>query len=138
MKKKPRRIILRQEGKHHNLRDIYARINEEYFEGRLDLDITWYGNPSFKPKSRIVLGSYNSRLELIKIHRHLDQAHIPHHYVSFIVYHEMLHHVSPPIQKRGRRKVHHGDFKQKEKVFADYHLAKEFDVQLKEQLFGVR
>ena len=135
VKRKPRRVILRHAGEHHNLQEIYSQINARYFDSQLDLHITWFGNRNFSPKSRIVLGSYNSRLELIKIHRHLDQAHIPHHYISFVVYHEMLHHTAPPIRKRGRRKVHHIDFKQLEKKYHDYHLAKEFDGLLKKQLF---
>lgn len=127
---------MRHKGMHYDLHEIYSRINAEYFESKLDLHITWFGNRAFMPKRRIVLGSYNSRLELIKIHRHLDQAHIPHHYISFIVYHEMLHHVAPPFRQRGRRKVHHSDFKEREKKFSDYHLVKEFDAVLKKQLFG--
>ena len=63
----------------------------------------------------------------MKINRVLDQPDIPDYYISFIVYHEMLHHVAPPIIQRFRkRQIHHQEFKDLEKKFLEYPLVKEF------------
>jgi hypothetical protein len=57
----------------------------------------------------------------------LDHPEVPEYCVAFILYHEMLHHVLPPLKgKRGRRQIHHRAFTTKEKEFRDYALAQEF------------
>lgn len=136
IKKRSRRLILRSQGEHWDLKQIYHKINGEYFEGSLDLHITWYGSKQFIPRTRIRLGIYHSLHKVIKIHRILDQAHIPEYFVSSIVYHEMLHYVLPPIKEKNRkRQIHHGAFIAREKQFKDYSLAKDFSQTLKKQLF---
>ena len=126
-KKAPRTIILRTEGTHYHLKEIYARINQQYFEGKLDLHITWFNPKKSRYQRRIVLGSYHRDKKLVKINRILDQPDIPDYYISFIVYHEMLHHVAPPIlQKFRRRQIHHRQFKDLEKQFQEFALVKEF------------
>ncbi len=123
--RKIRTIKLRPHGNYHNLELIYGRINERYFEGRLDLKISWFGKPVSKAKRRLVLGSYHQQKGLIRINRVLDHDHIPDHFVSFIIYHEMLHHVLPPL-KRGKRRIHHAEFSAREKQFQDYAQASAF------------
>jgi len=125
--RKPRTIILRKQGVHYDLDEIYNRINLMYFEGKLALYITWF-NPKKSPyRRRVVLGSYHRDKKLVKINRILDQADIPDYYISFIVYHEMLHHVAPPIIQRFRkRQIHHQQFKDLEKKFEEYALVKAF------------
>ena len=124
---KPRRVILRKEGEHYNLDEIYTKVNQTYFEGKLNLHITWFNPKKSRYQRRIVLGSYHRDKNLVKINRVLDQADIPEYYISFIVYHEMLHHVAPPIEKKFRkRQIHHQEFKDLEKKFHDYALVKEF------------
>ncbi len=125
---KPRRkSCKRYEGEQYNLQEIYEALNRQYFGNKLCLGITWFGNKC-PPASRcVVFGAYHERLRLIKIHRRLDRKEIPLHFVSFIVYHEMLHHVLPPISGRGnRRSVHHHAFREREKEFFHYALAQEF------------
>jgi hypothetical protein len=125
--RKPRAVILRKQGVHYNLDEIYHRINQTYFEGKLSLHITWFNPKKTRYQRRIVLGCYHRDKHLVKINRLLDQADIPEYYISFIVYHEMLHHVAPPITERFRkRQIHHQEFKDLEKKFHDYALVKEF------------
>lgn len=124
---KPRRVILRKDGVHYNLDEIYTKVNQTYFEGKLNLHITWFNPKKTRYQRKIVLGSYHRDKHLVKINRMLDQADIPEYYISFIVYHEMLHHVAPPIIQRFRkRQIHHPEFKDLEKKFQDYALVKEF------------
>lgn len=114
-------------GNHHQLQQIFDSLNQIYFEGSLKIQIKWFGDQTFKHRSRIILGSYHQSKKLIKIHRVLDQPHIPHYFISYIVYHEMLHHVYPPICLfRQNRKIHHADFKREEKKFASYKEAQNF------------
>ena len=131
-KRTPRKTRLTHQGEHYNVKNLYDKINHQYFEGKLDLPITWSGNKTSIARTKIVFGSYNQRTQLIKIHRRLDQPHIPEHFISFIIYHEMLHHVLPPIlQKNRRRKIHHRTFKEREQQFQEYALAKSFREQLR-------
>ncbi len=96
-----------------------------YFENQVDLPISWFGSKQRKPRRKITLGSYHLKKQCIRIHRLLDQPHIPDHFISFVVYHEMLHHLLPPIEGR-RRKIHHKEFKEREQLFEDYPLAKAY------------
>lgn len=125
-KKKVRKPPLLPQGQCYNLQEIYNTLNAQYFESKLDVRISWYGRGTI-PKTRIVFGSYSHRTKSIRINRFLDQATIPPYVVQFIVYHEMLHNVLPPKRKlNGKRSIHHQDFKEKERQFQEYQLAKDF------------
>ena len=50
----------------------------------------------------------------------LDKPWVPRYFVSYIVYHEMLHHVVPSSQGRGRRMLHPPPFIARERLFRDY------------------
>jgi predicted metal-dependent hydrolase len=126
-KKKIALKILKTQGKVFDLQEIYRQINQEYFDARLDLLITWSGNPGKMAQFKRRLGSFDPNTRLIKIHRLLDNACVPEYFINFIVYHEMLHHVFPPKKgKKSRRYVHHAVFKNHEKQFQEYHLAQEW------------
>ncbi len=114
-------------GEVYNLREIYERINAQYFDGKLALKIAWVGNRYSRPRTRVLFGSYDPYKKVIKIHRRLDQAHVPEYFISYVVYHEMLHHILPPVPaRRGRRKIHHPAFLAKEKEFQEYAQAEAF------------
>lgn len=125
-------------GECRDLKEIFHELNVRYFDGQLNLPIGWFGKRHASPRSSVRLGSYHTRDQVIKIHRLLDQAHIPEFFVSYIVYHEMLHHVLPPIRGKRRRQIHHRAFLEREKEFAEYALAKEFSRNLKMHLFKKR
>lgn len=112
---------LTDQGKVYQLKEIYEEINKKYFDQQLDLSITWYGQPRRAARTRITFGQYVSGLRLIKIHRMLDDSFFPDYFVSFVVYHEMLHCVIPgAVDRRGRFCFHGRDFKQKERAFEQY------------------
>jgi hypothetical protein len=136
MKRRKRALRRIVEGNHYNLKEIYDRVNVHYFEGRLDLEITWFGSQKRAARWKRILGLYDFHQKLIKIHRLLDQPHFPPYFISYVVYHEMLHHLFPPQGvKRGRRKVHHADFKLHEKKFAEYSLVKMWEKENKQSFF---
>jgi hypothetical protein len=116
------------QGEHYNLRDIFDKLNAEYFSNQLQAEITWFGSARRKARRHRKLGLYDFRYKRIKIHRLLDQSHFPHYFISYVVYHEMLHSVCPPIKaKKGRYQIHHNAFKEKEQAFADYAIAKQWE-----------
>lgn len=116
------------QGEHYDLHAIYERLNAYYFNGELDLSITWFGHPHRQVKSQRVLGLFDFRSRLIKVHRLLDHPRFPSYFISYVVYHEMLHSVLPPLKrKKGRLRIHHGEFKKREKYFIDYEQAREFE-----------
>ena len=134
--KKRRNVILRATGAHHNLQAIYDQINANYFEGKLELGITWIGNRLARPRTRIVLGSYHLHQNVIRINRILDHPNIPHYFVAYIVYHEMLHSViDGSLDRRGRYCFHSPAFKEREKEFEHYALAVEWEQKNKNALF---
>lgn len=126
-----------------DLQQIYNRVNGLYFEGKLKLSIRWVGDRDARPKRKVMFGSYHPDRKLIKIHRRLDQPHIPEYFISFVVYHEMLHHVLPPIVvrsawyrfKRPKRKIHHPAFSRKERDFHEYDQVQLFKRAMKESWF---
>ncbi len=71
----------------------------------------------------IKLGTYSAIERLIRIHPVLDQAWVPRYFVSFVIYHEMLHHVMPATIVGGRRLLHPPLFLARERLFRDFERA---------------
>lgn len=117
----------RAEGKFHDLSRIYQSVNAEYFGGRLDCDITWGKRTAKRAVRKQTLGCYmyprNGARGLIRINPVLDSGNTPVFYVSFVVYHELLHADIGEIKQNGRRIVHGAEFKRREKLFKDYERA---------------
>lgn len=114
-------------GNVYNLRKIYDRLNDEYFDGRLKLFITWFGKANQKSRSKVTFGLYYDPLKLIKIHRLLDNPIFPAYVVSYVIYHEMLHYVCPAyVDEKGISRIHSKEFKQREAKFEHYELAQKW------------
>lgn len=117
---------LRTRGRVHDLREILERVNATYFDGAVhDVLITWGRRSGSLPHSRrtIKLGSYSTEERLIRVHPVLDKPWVPRYFVSYIVYHELLHHVVPPMKAGGRTLLHPPEFLQKERLFRHYDRA---------------
>lgn len=114
-------------GNVYNLQLIYDRLNQEYFNNQLNLKITWFGKPFQRSRSRITFGLYHDPLRLIKVNRLLDSPSFPDYLVSYVVYHEMLHHVCPAyFDAKGQHHIHGKEFKQREMQFRHYDLAQKW------------
>lgn len=112
---------LSTQGRVYDLQAIFDGLNENYFDGELDLGITWFGTAKPKTGTRINLGLYQAPLKLIKIHRLLDSTKVPLFVLEYIIYHEMVHFVHPPyVDKNGTTKIHHKAFKAKEESFEQF------------------
>jgi hypothetical protein len=112
-------------GEHHDLRQIFDDLNARYFEDRIEASITW-GARTGRPRRRnsIKMGSYSVEDRLIRIHRSLDRAFVPRFFVSWIVFHEMLHQVHDIRVKNGRREFHSKEFLAAEARFEHYDEAR--------------
>ncbi len=118
---------IRTEGMHHDLRAMFDALNREYFAGSVAAAVTW-GQRAPKRRRRrhgrsIRLGSYCEADRLIRIHPALDQAWVPEFFVSFVLFHEMLHHALPAKVHNGRTRFHSAEFRTRERGHPDYERA---------------
>lgn len=115
---------LYSQGNVYNLQKIFDDLNHEYFNNKLNLYITWFGSSNQRSRSRITFGLYHDPLRLIKVNRLMDSLAFPDYFVSYVVYHEMLHHVCPAyFDGKGHHHIHSKEFKEKEKQFRHFDLA---------------
>jgi hypothetical protein len=124
------------QGATHDLYVVFRGVNDKYFGGGVDALITWgrwgrkrtraqiaEGEAPRAPRRSIKLGSYSATERLIRVHPALDRPWVPRYFVSYIVYHEMLHHVIPSSQGSGRRMLHPPVFAARERLFRDFDRA---------------
>jgi hypothetical protein len=136
---RPLSCKIRAQGEHHDLLELFQKINDRYFGGQVDALITWGRRVRRKPRvegagrnARMVppdvrraikLGTYSATERLIRIHPVLDKPWVPRYFLSFVIYHEMLHHVMPATVVGGRRLLHPPVFQARERFFRDFDRA---------------
>jgi hypothetical protein len=120
-----RRSTKHNQGDHHDLDELFAEVNHQYFDGMVDARICWgnEGRSRNKKRSTIKLGSYSAQEQLVRIHPRLDQPFVPRYFISFVIFHEMLHHVMPATRVAGRRMLHPAEFRIRERKFRHYDKA---------------
>ena len=117
---------LRTRGRFHDLRDLFARLNEAYFGGTVTGVLVTWGRrtrPKNEARATIKLGSYSAPERLIRVHPVLDRPWVPRYFVAYIVYHELLHHVIPMVRTGRRSIVHSPAFLREERAFRRYDRA---------------
>jgi hypothetical protein len=117
---------LRTRGRVHDLYAILSELNERYFGGAVsDVLITWgrRTRPATGNRATIKLGSYSAIERLIRLHPVLDNEWVPRYFVSYIVYHEVLHHVIPAVRAGRRAILHSPEFNRREREFRHYERA---------------
>ncbi len=122
------RGTLKPVGKYHNLAAVYESLNRVYFGGEVRCDIGWGRTSRKYAVKKRTLGSYwpaSGRHGVIRINPVLDRKHVPSYYVSFVVYHEMLHaYLGVDLEdKKGRRLVHTREFRRRERLFSEHRKA---------------
>ena len=121
---------------HYDLDKLFEEVNSRYFEGKLTLSVNWYGRGISRARRSIRLAYYNQKTEGIKVSRLLNDPDIPQYFLSYVIYHEILHHIYPPFEtETGRRKIHHAKFLEKEKEYHDYTRSQEFLIEFKKMRF---
>ena len=135
--RRPRNLTVRTDGRHHDLQAIFDRLNVAWFEGTLEARITWGPVASQRQRRRsIKMGSFAVEDRVIRIHPALDQACVPDYFVSWIVFHEMLHGKHEVTRVGGRRCFHTREFVAEEKTFAHYDRAYAWEKRNIDRLLG--
>lgn len=124
---RPRRkaaLNLSHRGFQFDLRRIYDRLNERYFDGRLRVAITWGKSNWRNRRSSIDFGSYDEGKRIIRINPALDRPFVPRFFIDYVVYHEMLHAALGFREApNGRRSLHPPRFREEERQFRFYRSA---------------
>lgn len=104
-----------------DLSEILERIRPLVEDAPQDVRITW--GKDGRGKRSIRLGSYEFESRTIRIHPALDAKWVPDFFLEFVVYHELLHAVFPPVPTSGRRVLHPPEFREREALFPRYEEA---------------
>ena len=116
-----RKFISGPQGTHHNLEEIFERLNGQFFDGLLGRpQLGWSRRPS-----RSMLGHFDPSHNAIIISRILDQPRAPAVALEYVMFHEMLHLRYPVDHAAARRRVHTREFREAEKEFPQLKEAKE-------------
>jgi hypothetical protein len=125
----PREVRCVPQGRFHDLRALFDRLNAAYFHGACVARITWGSAGSRRYRRSIQLGCYVRSESLIRLHPCLDQAFVPEFYVAWIVFHEMLHEVFGVERHGSRHSVHPPEFVAIEQTYPDYARCKAWEEQ---------
>ncbi len=124
-----RQLNLAHEGRYFDLREIFDRLNQRYFRGRMrGYMVTWGRRRKQRPKEYFIFGTIQEEDRVIRIHPLLDQPWVPQWFLEYVLYHEMLHSVVPDeVGADGRRKVHTDEFYRREREFPAYRRARRWE-----------
>jgi hypothetical protein len=125
--RQPQSRKLLSAGRRFDLRDMFNKVNDEYFDGRLDAEIGWGAGSSRRVVKRRTLGSYCRCTNRIRINPVLDSPKVPAYFVEFVVYHEMLHADIGAVTRGGRTRVHTKEFRARERLFRQYERADKWE-----------
>lgn len=118
---------LRAQGQHHDLQDIFTRLNQAHFDNQIEASIGWASIPRRRARSSVRLGVYEHERRQIRVHPSLDSLEVPLFYVEFVVFHEMLHQLFVPTGPTARRCLHSRAFRAREKTFPAFAMAMEWE-----------
>jgi hypothetical protein len=121
-KERGRKIVTAPHGRVYDLEEIFRRINQMYFQNRLEQPILSWS----QTKTRRVFGHQDAVHDTIIISRTLDDAEVPQFVVEFVLYHELLHVVHPMRVINGKRRIHSAAFRRDERRFARFEEAEKW------------
>lgn len=118
-----RQLKIRTQGRFYNLREIFDSLNNNYFGGGITTSISWGKQNSRRAVRKRTLGSYCGHSNSIRINPALDRKNVPHYFIEYVIYHEMLHSTITGEKKNGRKSVHTSEFRKRERLFKEYDKA---------------
>lgn len=120
--------LLNPLGKTYNLQELFDRFQQTLQIG--PISIGW-SERSRKGKFRaLTFGTFDKHRCQIRINPILDDPEVPAYFLEFVVYHEMLHAVCPTtMDSRGRCSIHTKEFRERERQFPHYQIAKAWEKQ---------
>ncbi len=107
---------------------ILDEVRTRFLPAARQTGIAWgrHGAPRRRRRRRsIQFGSYRAHEDMIHIHPVLDDSRVPPVFMRFLVYHELLHAVIPPVQRNGKWYHHHAEFRRREREFPNYNHMQE-------------
>ncbi len=116
-----RKFVSGPEGAQYNLREIFDKVNREYFQGLLGRPLLGWS----RGRSRSMLGHFDPSHNAIIVSRVLDSPHVPVLALEYVMFHEMLHLRFPVDHNGARRRVHTREFRQADSTFRGLREAKE-------------
>lgn len=100
-------------GRHQDLRAVFHRVNQQYFQGRLDQPhLRWS-----QGLNRTHLGHYRPLEDELQVSARLDRRDVPAEVLDFLMFHELLHKVLGISTAGGRRRSHTPAFRAAEALF---------------------
>ena len=119
---------LQSRGAVFDLKEIFDDLNSRYFHDAVQARIGWSKNAKKRGRRKSMrLGVFYPDQKIIRIHPALDQDFVPLYYISWIIFHEMLHEVYGVEQKGKRRSVHPPEFVALEESFPDFKRCKQWE-----------
>lgn len=123
---RPVRGPLHTKGRVHDLLSVQREVAARYFGHATDEVLVSWGRrsvPRGASRKAIKLGTYSAPERLIRVHPALDRAWVPRYFLAYILYHELLHHVVPWAEVKGRFHFHSAEFERRERQYHDYDRA---------------
>ncbi len=109
-------------GQAHHLEKSFHRVNQAYFEGRLEQPhLVWSCH-----LTRRKYGHYQWDTDTVMISKSLDQEWVPALVVDFVLYHELLHKKMGVKQANHNRIAHTREFREAEGKFKNVDKARQF------------
>ncbi len=119
--------IINSQGKYYDLQEMYDRLSVP-FPSLPQITIGWATVKKKGTFRHMTFGSYDQHTRQIRIHPLLDDLKVPKFFVEFVVFHEILHAVIPTkINHDARCIMHSRQFRQLEKTFPEYEMAKQWE-----------
>lgn len=129
---------LEPKGRHHDLQALCAQlIAAEFPEAGLRCwpPVGWGRAKGSRSRRSLRLGSYDPVDRLVRLHPVLDSPDVPDWFVRYVLFHELLHAVlDKPAHDGARRVIHGPEFRRRERAYADYARALEWE---RERIHGL-
>ena len=129
---RPRRTVARPRGHVHDLDQLAGPLWSAWL--REDFEptgahprpaLSWGRRARSRARSSLLLGSYDQRTRLVRIHPVLDHGSVPAWFVGTVLHHELLHAALPSARDRAGRWVHHtAEFRRREREFPWFERAR--------------
>jgi hypothetical protein len=115
--------IASNENLERDLTSLFNGLNKEYFANKVEAQIEWGKGYRTGARRSFRFGSYDIKKKRIRINPALRKEFVPHYVLELTVFHEMCHQFVPPIRNNGKWRVHHPEFKKKEREYQFYREA---------------
>ena len=107
------------QGRIYDLRDVFNRVNKEYFNSEIISYVRW-GQNRYRSYQMNQHDAYGNRFSIITIASVYNKRFVPDFAIDGIMYHEMLHIAVPPMKRQFRNIIHGAEFKRREQLYKYY------------------